>query len=126
MKKIVAITLLSLICASAAFAQVKPRVNTKGEKINHISDSLIIVYSPDSIKINNSWKKHPAKVEVFSSESDTSFHYDYTMTTVPGKKEVSVTVNDDRMRRGHLIRDMISACRSTARSRKSPAARIAC
>ena len=100
MKKIVVITLLSLICASAAFAQVKPRVNTKGEKINHISDSLIIVYSPDSIKISNSWKKHPAKVEVFGSESDTSFHYDYMMTTVPGKKEVSVTVNDDRMRRG--------------------------
>lgn len=99
MKKIVAITLLSLICASAAFAQIRPRLNTKGEKLNHLSDSLIIVYSPDSIKISNSWKNHPAKVEVFGSESDTSFHYDYTVSVVPEKKEISFNVNDDRKHR---------------------------
>lgn len=99
MKKIIAITLLSLICASGAFAQIRPRVNPKGEKLNHLSDSLIIVYSPDSIKIRNTSKKIPAKMEVFGSESDSSFHYDYSVTVVPEKKEISINVNDDRKRR---------------------------
>lgn len=72
MKKIVVLTLLSLVCVSATFAQTNPRVGSKGEKMNHTSDSLIIVHSPDSTK-------------------------EYVVTVFPEKEDTSD--NDDRKRR---------------------------
>lgn len=109
MKRLFTILLVSLLCAHIASAQtrvtrrsdfkiidptdtvkvqakklgVKIRYNSDGKKLNYMSDSLIIVYSPDSVKQHYDPKKEVYyKMEVFGSESDSSFSYTYTNSRI--------------------------------------------
>ncbi len=109
MKKLLSVLLISLLCAYVASAQtgasrrsefkiidpadtvkiqvkkpgVKVRYNSDGKKLNHLSDSLLIVYSPDSVKQHYDPKKEVYyKMEIFGSESDSSFSYTFTNSNV--------------------------------------------
>ena len=108
MKRFFTILFVSLLCVHIASAQgvsrrsefkiidptdtvkvqvkkpgVKVRYNSDGKKLNHLSDSLIIVYSPDSVKQHYDPKKEVYyKMEIFGSESDSSFTYTYTNSNV--------------------------------------------
>lgn len=63
MKKIIVFALMLLVCASMASAQIRPRVNVDGNKLNYLSDSLVVVYSPDSVKLCGSSKSNPQTEE---------------------------------------------------------------
>ena len=109
MKKLFTVLLVSLLCVHIASAQtrstrrsefkiidpadtvkvqtkkpgIKIRYNSDGKKLNYMSDSLIIVYSPDSVKQHYDPKKEVYyKMEVFGSESDSSFKYTFTNSKI--------------------------------------------
>lgn len=104
MKKIIILTLLMFVCVSTAFAQtqIKPRVNVNGKKLNYLSDSLVIVYSPDSVKLCSS-KSDPQTVTIYGSESDKSFKYSRKDKYNPG--ETKIVINDNGRKEVNLNSD---------------------
>lgn len=99
MKKIIVFALMTLVCASMASAQIRPRVNVDGKKLNYLSDSLVIVYSPDSVKLYGSSKSNPQTVTIYGSESDKSFKYSRKDEYNPG--ETKVVINDNKKRKAN-------------------------
>ncbi len=109
MRRLPSVLLVSALCVCAASAQTKVtkrsefkttdptdtvkvqakkpgimiRYNSDGKKLNYMSDSLIIVYKPDSVKQHYDPKKEVYyKMEVFGSECDSSFAYTFTNSFV--------------------------------------------
>lgn len=79
---------MTLVCASVASAQIRPRVNVDGKKLNYLSDSLVIIYSPDSVKLSGSRKNNPQTVTIYGSESDSSFKYTRKDEYIPGETKI--------------------------------------
>ena len=90
---------MTLVCASMASAQIRPRVNVDGKKLNYLSDSLVIVYSPDSVKLCGSNKSNPQTVTIYGSESDKSFKYSRKDEYNPG--ETKIVINDNKKRKAN-------------------------
>ncbi len=82
MKKMILFASVMPVCASMAFAQIRPRVNVDGKKLNYLSDSLVIVYSPDSVELRCSGKDNPKTVTIYGSECDSSFEYTCTNSKI--------------------------------------------
>ena len=133
MKRLFSVLLVSLLCVHVASAQgkytsysefkiidpadtvkvqakksgVMVRYNSAGKRMNHLSDSLIIVYKPDSVRQHYDPKKKVYyKMEIFGSECDTSFTYTYTnsKTDIKDTTRFSLSFGKDRTEDGAFSR----------------------
>lgn len=131
MRRLPSVLLVSALCVCAASAQTKVtkrsesritdpsdtvKVQAKkpgimigydsdGKKMNYISDSLIIVYNPDSVKLHNNPKEEVYyKMEVFGSECDSSFKYTFSKIDRNDLQQFTLSSGDTEDDYGNLSR----------------------